>query len=118
MVEILQNHPQVAQMAPWDRDLLMLQTLHAVNSAYRSPYNNKMKYLPVEGTPKKQRKLMAKLVDNLSSRGVPDTVAYVSQSEVVSALKPLRKLGYREKDLLRVFQSRPPAIAFTALHFR
>lgn len=72
----------------------------------------------MEGTPKKQRKLMARLVDNLNARGVPDTVAYVSQSEVVSALKPLRKLGYREKDLLRAFQSSPPTIAFTALHFR
>ena len=118
MVEILQNHPQITQMATWDRDLLMVQTIHAMNSAYRSPYKNKMKYPLVEGTPKKQRKLMAKLVDNLSSRGVPDTVAYVSQSEVVSALKPLRKLGYREKDLLRAFQSPPPAIAFTAQHFR
>ena len=118
VVEIMQNHPQVARMAPWDRDLLMVQTLHAINSAYQSPYKNKMKYPPVEGTPKKQRKLMAKLVENLSPRGVPDTVAYVSESEVVSAFKPLRKLGYREKDLLRAFQSPVPAIAFTALHFR
>jgi len=118
MVEVMQNHPQVAHMAPWDRDLLMVQTIHAVNSTYRSPYKNKMKYPPQEGTPKKQRKLMAKLVDNLSSRGVPDTVAYVLESEIVSAFKPLIKLGYREKDLLRAFQSPPPAIAFTALNFR
>ena len=61
---------------------------------------------------------MAKLVDNLSSRGVPDTVAYVLESEIISAFKPLIKLGYREKDLLRAFQSPPPAIAFTALNFR
>jgi len=118
MVEILQNHPQITQMAPWDRDLLMVQTIHAMNSGYQSPYTNKMKYPPVEGTPKKQRKQMAKLVENLSSRGVPDTVAYVSESEVVSAFKPLRKLGYREKDLLQAFQSPAPAIAFTALRFR
>jgi SAM-dependent MidA family methyltransferase len=118
LVEIMQNHPQVGNMAPWDRDLLMVQTIHAINSAYRSPYKNKMKYPPAEGTPKKQRKMMAKLVDNLSSRGVPDTVAYVSETEVISSFKPLLKLGYREKDLLRAFQSPPPAIAFTALHFR
>lgn len=118
IVEILQNHPKVANMAPWDRDLLMVQTIHAVNSAYRSPYKNKLKYPPGEGTPKKQRKILAKLVDNLSSRGVPDTVAYVSENEMLSALKPLIKLGYREKDLLRAFHSPPPAIAFTALHFR
>jgi SAM-dependent MidA family methyltransferase len=118
MVEIMQNHPQAAHMPPWDRDLLMVETLHAINSTYSSPYKNKMKYPPIEGTPKKQRKLMAKRVANLSPRGVPDTVAYVSESEIVSAFKPLRKLGYREKDLLQAFQSPPPAIAFTALHFR
>ncbi len=118
MVEIMQSHPQIAHMPPWDRDLLMVETLHAINSIYRSPYKNKMKYPALDGTPKKQRKLMAKRVANLSPRGVPDTVAYVSESEIVSAFKPLRKLGYREKDLLQAFQSPPPAIAFTALHFR
>ena len=119
MVEILQNHPQVAQMAPWDRDLLMIHTRQAVNSAYKSPYKNKLKYPPMEGTPKKQRKLMAKLVEKLSPHGVPDTVAYVKESEVLAALKPLKKLGYREKDLReRVFHSPPPPIAFTAIHFR
>ncbi len=118
VVEILQNHPRVAHMASWDRDLLMVQTIHAINSAYRSPYKNKMKYPAQEGTPKKQRKMLAKLVDNLSSCGVPDTVAYVSESELFSSMKPLIKLGYREKDLLRAFQSPPPAIAFSTLNFR
>ncbi|GJL79399.1 MAG: hypothetical protein NPINA01_23880 [Nitrospinaceae bacterium] len=118
LVEILQNHPQVAEMPPWDRDLLMIQTLQAVNSAYKSPYKNKMKYPPIEGTPKKQRKLIAKLVDSLSPHGVPDTVAYVKESEVFAALKPLRKLGYREKDLKKAFHTPPPPIAFTAIHFR
>ncbi len=118
LVELLQNHPQVTEMAPWDRDLLMLRTIHAVNTAYRSPYKNKLEYPPMDGTPKKQRKLMAQLAQKLNPYGVPDTVAYVSESEVFAALKPLRKLGYRENDLKRVFHSRPPAIAFTAIHFR
>ena len=118
IVEILQNHPQVAQRPPWDRDLLMIQTLQAVNSVYKSPYKNKMKYPPMEGTPKKQRKLIANLVEKLSPYGVPDTVAYVTESEVFSALKPLRKLGYREKDLQKAFHTPPLPIAFTAIHFR
>jgi len=118
IVELVQNHPKAPHMAPWDRDLLMIQTIHAVNTAYRSPYKNKLAYPPMDGTPKKQRKLMAQLVQKLNPHGVPDTVAYVTENEVTSALKQLKKLGYRENDLHRVFHSHPPAVAFTAIHFR
>lgn len=118
MVDVLQNHPHIAEMSPWDRDLLMIQTIEAVNSVYKSPYKNKLQYPPMEGAPKKQRKLMAQGTAKLSPRGVPDTVAYVMESEILSALKPLGKLGYREKDLKKAFHSPPPPIAFTAIHFR
>ena len=70
------------------------------------------------GTPKKQRKLISQLVKSLSARGVPDTVAYVTQEEVFTALKPLRKLGYREKDLSASFQSPPPPVSFIHIQFK
>jgi len=55
-------------MAPWDRDVLMLGTLHALNTVYRSPYSGKLNYPALEGTPKKQRKQIAKLAKNLKAR--------------------------------------------------
>ena len=58
LVDLVQNHPQVASMAPWDRDILMLSTLTALNTVYRSPYSGKLNYPAMEGTPKKQRKLI------------------------------------------------------------
>ena len=117
LVDLMQNHPQVASMAPWDRDILMLGTLHALNTVYRSPYSGKLNYPAMEGTPKKQRKQIAKLAENLSGRGVPDTVAYVTREEVLAALKPLRKLGYREKDIQSAFQSPPPPVSFVHIQF-
>ena len=117
LVDLVQNHPQVANMAPWDRDVLMLGTLHALNTIYRSPYSGKLNYPAMEGTPKKQRKQIAKLAENLSGRGVPDTVAYVTREEVLAALKPLRKLGYREKDIQSAFQSPPPPVSFVHIQF-
>ena len=117
MVDLVQNHPQVPNMAPWDRDILMLGTLHALNTAYRSPYQGKLNYPAVEGTPKKQRKQINKLAKNLSSRGVPDTVAYVTREEVNASMKPLRKLGYREKDIQSTFQSPPPPVSFVHIQF-
>lgn len=117
LVDLVQNHPQAINMAPWDRDILMLSTLTALNTVYRSPYSGKLNYPAMEGTPKKQRKQIAQLAKNLSSRGVPDTVAYVTREEVLSALKPLRKLGYREKDIQSAFQSPPPPISFVHIQF-
>ncbi len=117
LVDLVQNHPQAVNMAPWDRDILMLGTLNALNTVYRSPYSGKLSYPALEETPKKQRKQIAQLAKNLSSRGVPDTVAYVTLEEVLSALKPLRKLGYREKDIRSVFQSSPLPVSFVHIQF-
>ncbi|HIE42279.1 MAG TPA: hypothetical protein EYP95_03450 [Nitrospinaceae bacterium] len=117
LVDLMQHHPRVVEMPPWDRDILMLSTLHALNTVYRSPYQGKLLYPVMEGTPKKQRKQIVQLAKNLSGRGVPDTVAYVTREEVLAALKPLRKLGYREKDIESAFNSPPPPVSFVHLQF-
>ncbi len=117
LVEVMQCHPQVPQMDSWDRDVLMLQTLNAINGTYRSPYKNKIEYPPTPGTPKKQRKLIGQLAKKLSPHGVPDTVAYVTEGEVLSAMKPLKKLGYREKGLQMAFHQVPPPVSFVKISF-
>jgi hypothetical protein len=118
VVELVQNHPQVANMPGWDRDILMLRTLQALNSIYHSPYPGKLEYPPMQGTPKKQRKQILQLAKNLSNRGVPDTVAYVTKEEVLAALKLLRKLGYREKDIEAAFHSPPSTVSFIHIQFK
>jgi hypothetical protein len=117
LVELVQNHPQAEQLAPWDVDVLMLQTLQALNTRYRSPYTNKLDYPVLPGTPKKQRKLIQQLAKDMNARGVPDTVAYIAESEVRAVDKALRKLGYREKDLQRSFHPDEAPIQFGKLTF-
>jgi hypothetical protein len=118
VVDLVQNHPQVANMPGWDRDILMLRTLQALNTVYHSPYSGKLEYPAMPGTPKKQRKQISQLVKNLSARGVPDTVAYVTKEEVFAALKPLKKLGYREKDIEAAFHSPPQPVSFIHIQFK
>jgi len=118
VVDLVQNHPQLSQMPGWDRDILMLRTLHALNTVYHSPYPGKLDYPPMPDTPKKQKKIILQLAKSLSKHGVPDTVAYVTREEVFTALKPLRKLGYREKDLEASFQSPLPAVSFIHIQFK
>ena len=111
-LELVQVHPRISRMEPWDADLLMLQTLQALNASYRSPYKGKMDYPPMPGTPKKQRKQIAELAKNLSATGVPDTVAYLTAGEVADAAGRLKKLGYGEKDLKHAFDRSTQPIAF------
>jgi len=117
-LELVQIHPGISRMDPWDADLLMLQTLQALNAGYRSPYQSKMDYPALPGTPKKQRKQIAELAKNLSAAGVPDTVAYVTASEVTGAAGRLKKLGYGERDLKHAFDRTGQTIAFGHMTLR
>jgi len=117
LVEILQSHPDVPRLDAWDRDLLMLATMNALNAVYKSPYKRKLTYPAMPGTPKKKRKQIEEMAGRLSPRGVPDTVAYVTEGEVRSALKPLVKLGYRERGLREAFSRPPEPISFIAIRF-
>ena len=112
LVDLVHGHREAPRLEPWDLDLLMLKTLNVLNTAYHSPYPHKMDYPVMPGTPKKQRKLIAQLAKNLSSSGVPDTVAYVTEQEVLSVAAPLKKLGYREKDLQAAFDPPDQPITF------
>lgn len=118
LVEIVQHHPDAPRMDPWDKDLLMLQTLQSFHPDYKSPYKNKINYPAMPGTPKKQRKQIAKLAESLNPYGVPDTVAYVTQSEVAAASNRLKKLGYRDRDLKKAFNQPPQPISFVCLTFQ
>lgn len=118
VVELVQTHPGISQMRPWDIDLLMLDTLHALNAVYQSPYKQKLQYPPMPGTPKKFRKLIERKVQSLSLSGVPDTVAYITENEVRGAAKQLRKLGYREKDLRYSFANIDQPISFARMNFQ
>jgi len=118
LVELVHGHPDASRMEPWDMDLLMLQTLHVLNNVYRNPYPHRMDYPVMPGTPKKQRKLIAQGAKNLSAAGVPDTVAYVTETEVLSVAALLKKLRYREKDLQTAFNAPERPITFGHLRFQ
>ena len=60
VLEIVQEHPQAIEMEPWDRDVLMLETLHALSAGYNNPYPEKLEYPPMPDSPKKQKKRLLK----------------------------------------------------------
>ena len=48
-----------------------------------------MKYTAMEGTPSSQQKQIKELAGKLSINGVPDTVAYVTEKEVMQVSSDL-----------------------------
>ena len=118
VLELVQTHHNAPDMPPWDRDILMLKTLHILNKTYKNPYQSHMKYPAMEGTPNGQRQQITKLADTLSINGVPDTVAYVSEKEVKQVAADLDQLGYNERGYTSLFQGPVDPISFVVINLR
>jgi hypothetical protein len=72
----------------------------------------------MEETPDTSRQQMTELVRTLSIQGVPDTVAYVTESEVHQVADQLASLGYDERDYGPLFQGSGEPISFVITSFR
>ncbi len=112
VLELLQSHPKITMMEPWERDVLMLQTLNTFNGIYKSPYENQIDYPPIPGSPKKFIKKIEALSEKLDPYGIPDTVAYITQAEIFLAGKKLRKLGYKENRMRDAFTNFAQPVSF------
>ena len=116
LVELIQTHHDAPSMSTWDRDILMLETLNTLNKVYKSHYKAKMKYAATEGTPSNQQNKIKELVDKLSVNGVPDTVAYIMEKEVMQVSSDLAELGYDEELYAPLFQESTKPITFVIMN--
>jgi hypothetical protein len=115
VVELVQTHSDAPNMSSWDRDILMLKTLNTLNKAYKNHYPSEMKYPAMEGAPSSQQKQIKELAGKLSTHGVPDTVAYVTEKEVMKVSADLAELGYDEQLYAPLFQGSTEAISFVIM---
>ena len=116
VVELVQTHSNAPNMSSWDRDILMLKTLNTLNKAYKNHYQSEMKYTAMEGAPSSQQKQIKELAGKLSTNGVPDTVAYVTEKEVMKVSADLAELGYDEQLYAPLFQGSTEAISFVIMN--
>ena len=75
-----------------------------------------MKYAAMEGTPSIQQKQIKELADELSVNGVPDTVAYVTEKEVMQVSSELSELGYDKQHYVSLFQGPTEPISFVIMN--
>ncbi len=93
VMDLLASHPYPPEGEPWKLDVFILRTLEALNQTYHSPYQRRIEFPITSGTPDKERAELEALLTALPSHGVPDTIAYLTESEIRTAMPALEKLG-------------------------
>jgi hypothetical protein len=109
VMDLLATHPEAGRkMEPWEQDRLILRTLTALNKTYQSPYDTKMAFPVRPETPAHEREALLALAQDLKPSGVPDTVAYITEEELLLAAKDLEEVGY-DSQAFQIALSAPPA---------
>ena len=115
LMDVLASHPRVPEGEQWEVDQFILKTIQALNSGYQSPYERTIDF-PVPSTlPDGQREEFKQLLSSLQPTGIPDTIAYVTEEEVLGVVEKLEERGYDRETLRAVFQA--PAQPVDYFHF-
>ena len=97
VVDLLETYPSPRRLRPWERDRLILKTLHVLSSVSESPYRRRIDYPFHPETPEPVRREMLALLEQLPPNSVPDTIAYLTEEEVLKALPALTGLGFESE---------------------
>lgn len=119
LMDLLATHPSAGtKMEPWEQDRLILKTIKALNETYQSPYATKIDFPIRPDIPREERDTLQSLVRELKEGGVPDTVAYVTEEELMSASKDLEEVGYDPQSFLIALTAPPSPVDYFHLFVR
>ena len=109
VMDLLATHPSAgSKMEPWEQDRLILRTIGALNKTYQSPYATGMAFPIRPETPVHEREALIALAQELKPSGVPDTVAYITEEELLRAANDLEEVGYNS-EAFHIALTAPPA---------
>lgn len=109
LMDLLATHPSAGpQLRPWEQDRLVLKTIRALNETYESPYSRALEFPLGREIPPDERETLNAVLLSLKRRGVPDTVAYLTEEELTCAAKDLEAIGY-DPDTLGIALTAPPS---------
>ncbi len=117
VMDLLASHPSPPEGQAWQLDALILRTLEALNRTYRSPYQRHIAFPLSDSTPEKERAELETLVQSLPPNGVPDTIAFLTESEIWKAMPDLQKLGYDSEGVKAMLQIPPQPVDYSHLFF-
>ena len=108
VVDLLEAYPSLGRLKPWERDRLIVQTLKALDGGYRCPYHRTIDFPIRAEIPDPQRRELQVLLESLPPTGVPDTIAYLSEGEVLGVLPNLEPLGFERVRVQESLEAGPP----------
>ena len=115
LMDVLASHPRLPEGEQWEVDRFILKTIDAINRGYRSPYERKIEFPMPPNIPNDQREELTQLLGNLKPTGVPDTIAYLTEEEVLGVAGELEALGYARETLRAALQAPPQPVDY--FHF-
>ncbi len=115
LVDLLATHPKAGSLTPSEQDRLVLKTIQALNTWYESPYQRRLDFPLRRDLAAEERDALQGLLLSLKRDGVPDTIAYLTEDEIMRALPELESLGY-EREPVR-FILAPPARPVDYFHY-
>jgi hypothetical protein len=109
LMDLLATHPSAGPtLRPWEQDRLVLKTIKALNETYESPYSRVLAYPLGREMPPEERDTLNGMLLSLKRRGVPDTVAYLTEEELTRAAKDLQAIGY-DPETVGIALTAPPS---------
>ena len=117
LMDVLSSHQQLPEGGQWEIDRFIMQTIHAVNEHYDSPYARRIEFPISPDAPSEERDELWQLITRQKSHGVPDTVAYLTEEEVERAAGNLEALGYDREGLQAALMAPPQPVDYYHFSF-
>lgn len=107
LMELLASYPSPRSLKPWEQDRLIIKTIKAFAGQYRSPYKRRIEFPIRNETPSQERETLQATLASLDTDGIPDTVAYLTEEEIMGSMAGLEGLDY-ERDSIMAALAMPP----------
>ncbi|GJL66050.1 MAG: hypothetical protein NPIRA05_10210 [Nitrospirales bacterium] len=115
LMDLLAAHPNLPNSNSWEFDAHVVRTLEAINTGYSSPYSRRIEFPLRDVMPSDEKGKLHEILSNLKADGLPDVIAYVTESEIHAAQPALEKLGYDPEGIKVMLQSPAQLVDYT--HF-
>ena len=109
LMDLLATHPTAGpKLLPWEQDRLVLKTIKALNETRESPYSRLLDFPIRQDVPAEERETLNGMLLSLKRTGVPDTIAYLTEEELMQASRDLEAVGY-EPESINIALTAPPS---------
>jgi len=118
LMDLLAAYPSPRSLQPWEQDRLIIKTIQVLKGKYRSPYQRRIEFPLRNETPAQEREMLQKVLQALGTDGIPDTVAYLTEEELIGSLAGLEQLGYHRETILAALATPPQPIDYRHFFFQ